>query len=79
MDMALSDTLLGLPAGLGAAADEIGSRRRPTGLGCSADGAATALMFHLDRKQHLKLSSMAGQGNISAPLVVSDELMPEIY
>jgi hypothetical protein len=41
--------------------------------------AETALMLHLDLKQHLKLSIVAGQGNISAPLVVSDELTPEIY
>jgi hypothetical protein len=32
----------------------------------------------LDRKQHLKLSMMAGQGNISAPLAASDEQTPEI-
>jgi hypothetical protein len=48
MDMAVSDTLLGLPAGLGVDADEIGSRRRPTGLKRSANG----------RKRHLRFTGI---------------------
>ena len=81
--MAASDILLGLPAGLGAArmrSAHAAVRQAWNVPPMGRNGTyASPDTLHLDLKQHLKLSIKAGQGNISAPLVVSDELTPEIY